>query len=545
MTEPGAITDWKSRILVFLAVLLAVAPRLFCLDIPLISDEGAYAYMADMLRHGGLPYVDAFDHKPPLIYYLFCASFALFGHGVTSPRILAMIFTAIACLLLLLLIHRFTKNLAAALFGSMLLGLSTISVAYIGFGPNTELFTLPFIIGGIMLLHDEDLSPGIAFASGLLFGTGFIIKQPVAVIAVCAFIVPGVRLLQKSAARFFATLCMFTLGSTLPFGAVTVYYAARGAFRPYWDSILSYNLGYMGIVTPAQSFKGLYASLVGIFLYDPVTWCAGIAGFVLLLKSSRRTWDKAYLVIILIGAGYAVSMGRSFKCYYFVLLVPILCLAAGIGLAETMTMVCRPYVRAASVMLVGISYGIVLWFLPSSGMDLKQWAEFDSYFKLPLQARSVGDYLRRIAFPDARLFIVGSESSIHFYSGLRGASRIFYFWPLVMETRMKEALQRELLTDLAVRPPDYVVVINETYSLGMGTVDGDRFIATLFDRFSRYELIGVVSDSDASLVTDDRNAMRTVVAGGASMLVLARTGVGTNRGITFEKLLGKKAADVR
>ena len=41
------------------------------------------------MLHGYLPYRDIFDHKPPLIYVWYAASFLLFGQNIVAPRILA------------------------------------------------------------------------------------------------------------------------------------------------------------------------------------------------------------------------------------------------------------------------------------------------------------------------------------------------------------------------------------------------------------------------------------------------------------------------
>ncbi|NDJ78092.1 MAG: hypothetical protein GYB65_17730, partial [Chloroflexi bacterium] len=43
------------------------------------ADNGAYAYSAQVIRDGGMPYRDAWDHKPPLIAYLNALAFTVGG----------------------------------------------------------------------------------------------------------------------------------------------------------------------------------------------------------------------------------------------------------------------------------------------------------------------------------------------------------------------------------------------------------------------------------------------------------------------------------
>ena len=56
-----------------LFAVLALLARLWSLQVPLSEDAGAYLYVGDVIRDGGLPYVDAADNKGPLTYLLFGA----------------------------------------------------------------------------------------------------------------------------------------------------------------------------------------------------------------------------------------------------------------------------------------------------------------------------------------------------------------------------------------------------------------------------------------------------------------------------------------
>ena len=44
--------------------------RINIVNIPLDRDEGMFGYMGQLILDGGLPYLDAFDHKPPVVFYL-------------------------------------------------------------------------------------------------------------------------------------------------------------------------------------------------------------------------------------------------------------------------------------------------------------------------------------------------------------------------------------------------------------------------------------------------------------------------------------------
>ena len=61
---------------------------------PLFRDEGFYAAVAQQLLDGGIPYRDAFDNKPPLVFVWYALSFAMFGENVWAPRLLVSLLLA-------------------------------------------------------------------------------------------------------------------------------------------------------------------------------------------------------------------------------------------------------------------------------------------------------------------------------------------------------------------------------------------------------------------------------------------------------------------
>ena len=83
-TEPAGGTSprrgsqrvlWAVGLVVILLVALAIKePELL---LPIGPDQGTYSYVAERILDGQLPYVDAWDNKPPATYYLHAAVLAL------------------------------------------------------------------------------------------------------------------------------------------------------------------------------------------------------------------------------------------------------------------------------------------------------------------------------------------------------------------------------------------------------------------------------------------------------------------------------------
>ena len=67
------------------------------------SDESFLGAQAEVINHGGKLYEEAADRKPPLVPYLYAATFALFGTtALWSVRVIAMLAVALTALFLAL-----------------------------------------------------------------------------------------------------------------------------------------------------------------------------------------------------------------------------------------------------------------------------------------------------------------------------------------------------------------------------------------------------------------------------------------------------------
>src|SRR2546426_4055419 len=67
--------SWVLGLLAALVVgLVAKEPEIL---LPIGPDQGTYSYLAERILEGGLPYVDAWDNKPPATYYAHAAVLSL------------------------------------------------------------------------------------------------------------------------------------------------------------------------------------------------------------------------------------------------------------------------------------------------------------------------------------------------------------------------------------------------------------------------------------------------------------------------------------
>lgn len=528
-------------VLLALVALAAVSPRLLYLEVPYERDEGAYAYVAETIGRGGLPYVDAFDMKPPLVYYLYHFSFTLFGHSVAAPRITALLFTLATCMLIGGIVYRSTRDRAAAAAAMLLFGLSSSSPAYTGFNSNTEIFTLPMIVGALYLLTGRDVSALRAAASGLLLGIGFMVKQSVAPTLLVGVLVVLIRN-RDSAKDLFRRGAIFSIAASIPLAVVCAAFYLRGEFGTFLVGLYRFNADIIMVYAPSfsESLGFLKDGIPSILRMDPVPWILGILGLAalpLVKGSDAFRIVRWVLPFFLVAGGVSVSLGKYYYGHYFLFILPFLPIVAGVGIGRFFGER-RP---AVGHLVLGVamlvSVGFNLRYFGMSHRDLLG----ECYGQQPFyQSVSVGEYLKRKFVQNGTAFIIGSEPQILVYSGMRSVSRFGYLYPITMKSTFQSAFQEELFRELVRTPPNCLVFVNCHPSHFLDPFRHRSLIGGLAAILSGYELIAVSLYGTDSVIEDPNRVRDTTLLGAQSAVWILRapTAEGSPSGITFGKLAG-------
>src|SRR4051812_12012355 len=69
---------WPAWLCFAAIVVVYIAFRFHSLPIPLDRDEGMFGYAGQRILEGGKLYVDAVDHKPPGVFYLYALALSFF-----------------------------------------------------------------------------------------------------------------------------------------------------------------------------------------------------------------------------------------------------------------------------------------------------------------------------------------------------------------------------------------------------------------------------------------------------------------------------------
>jgi len=354
------------------------------------SDETFLATQAEVISDGGKLYEEAADRKPPLVPYLYAATFAAFGTtALWSVRVVAMLAVALTALLLAIEARRRYGNRAAWIAGVLMVLASVAFAPQDGQAANFEVFMLPAMTAAVLLARrGRGVSSGVAVAFATLA------KQTGA-----ATLIPVLYLLWKQRGKRGAADALG--GFTLPLALVAL--AVGPGELLFWT--LSGNGSYLGIT---RHFGAVLLALVlmtaGFAIANlPIVWTLPRAW------RERRTVGRGDtdLWLWLLSAGLSVAVGlRFFGHYYLQLLPPLVLLTAGVLVRSSGRAVKRTIALSAGIATVCAGLGFLV-----------------KPFNEKAQYKSVSEYLKMTAGANDRILVWGHVPEIYWASGQQPATR--------------------------------------------------------------------------------------------------------------------------
>ena len=274
-------------------------------------DESLYFIMAQQWRAGHLPYTTVWDNKPIGIYVIFAAFQAVIP-GVAAMRVATSVCVALLAATVFRITEILTQNRQAAWLAGGLLLLCSLSND--GLSANTELFMASFTALGVLAVLDG--AP--AWAAGLALGCGFMVKY---VMAPVAFFILLLLYRQRGAKAALAAM----VAAIVPALAAAALYAAAGQLPLWWDCSVVSNLRRAGVGLKPGALE--WALSTQFWRWGPLYITAlGIA-----VTAWRRRFEENFLLLWLLGGLLGAISAKSFYDHYFLQILPVLCVLAGLA----------------------------------------------------------------------------------------------------------------------------------------------------------------------------------------------------------------------
>ncbi len=381
-------------LLVLAVIALTVALRLPAFFVEVFnSDETFLATQAEVIQAGGDLYKEATDRKPPLVPYLYAATFEIFDtNELWTVRVVAMGAAALTAILLALEARRRYGPRAAWIAGLLCAFALVAAAPQDGQAANFEIFMLPSMTAAILLARR-----GHGAAAGLAVALATLAKQTGAIT-----LLPVLYLIARARGRRGIAETLGGFGVPLVLMALLL-----GPGQVIYWTVIG-NGSYVGV-------KTISTYVVLSFLLMTLAWIGCNLPMVVQLPkawTNRKKisldgnndldlwlWVASAMISILIGL-------RFFGHYYLQLIPPVVLLATGA--------LSRSSKRVATITIVAT--GILALIISTAG-----------YFFLPFGSepkyQAVSRYLTAHSSANDRLLVWGSVPEIYYESGVQPATR--------------------------------------------------------------------------------------------------------------------------
>jgi len=454
MTTSSRIGPW--RILIVAALLLLL---FFMRWAPhgslsaLAADSSINLYIGQQINNGLTPYADAWEDKPPLIFWL--NAFALrFTPG--SAR-------GIVCLAYVFVLAFFIAAWAAlrprvGTYPTMFALLLVVNLLpEVMLGPNvTEVFSLPFQAISFLLLcreAEDGSQPYYPALQGLLAAALFQLRaNNTAVIGLYIIVSLFEHIRHREIRRLVVSLAVFVAAFAVGNAAVLWTIIERGCFRQYWDAVFRFG-GQYSTMRPA--IMHVYAVSVGLLKLSRFGGSLIAGATVAAVVAARPSWTNvrdrfamlALALFVLEVAGSAVS-GRAFEHYFIMWLLPATMMAGlftqkcsdAIGLR---TFAVASFCGACAILLAGS--------VLDSGREIGE-----AVVKFNDRQANVVQYVRQRITPADRVFAWNGFGDLPFRLGTRPATRFFHA-AAMLNVQAYRAQATEALRDVLRLRPKFIL----------------------------------------------------------------------------------------
>ena len=433
-------------------------------------DSGIFAYTGQIIADdGGLPYRDAWDNKPPGVYYINALAFKLFGVNLWALFTIETAFTLAASFLFWWLLRSIFQHEWVALAGVLMFVLFVRHGALVRDSNRTEVYAiLPQVMClalGYQFLRRPSIRWGLAL--GLAASLAFLIRQTTVGVAL-AFI-PAILITHHPTLtdpRRWRWLASMIAGGLAGLGITALYFLAQGAlddliqatfvmpsqFHEWVGRAEPHRLPFFITVLTANYFWQIFLPMLPFFMH--VGW--GIHRRWDNYDRTLMTWAIAMFVVDL----FTIDLtGRSYE-HYYVTLMPSLVLVLTFSLHRLVTHPYPPHVVRASVGYLFFMMVLVV------GSFIREYVDQRGTPFGPVQDDVVAVYLQENTDPDDTVLVWGASSAINFQSRRDSPTEHHYAYALLVPGMTTEADIQNFMDELNHAQP--AIIVDRAIS------DGDR-----------------------------------------------------------------------
>ncbi len=187
-------------LLVLAAITVLVRLPFFFHDV-IDPDESTFILMGQDIVDGNLPYDKQWDLKPPLLFYSFAATIAVFGKSIPAIRLAGLLCVLAASSLIFLCAEKLRGPRTGFIAAFLFIVTSTFSEA--GAGTVSEIVAVVPLAAAMLVLLKEQVRARDFFLAGFFISLACLVRLNLGYLAPCRRTAPAWRLVCPPARRSF------------------------------------------------------------------------------------------------------------------------------------------------------------------------------------------------------------------------------------------------------------------------------------------------------------------------------------------------------
>ncbi len=418
-----------------------------------------FLYTGWRILNGDIPYLQIWDHKPPLVYFVNAIGLGLSGESFWGVWLVRLFCLSFSVYITWLLLEKYFGSLVAMLTSIIWV---TNLPPILGQGNFTTEYTIPLQALALYLaalaFERRDKSFLRYFLIGVLGGLAFTTKQT----SIGLWLAIGLFLLidgftNKQLKSNLLRFSGLTAGSLLVIALTLVGFKLSNTLSDFWDQAFLFNFAY---IAPGEAnfFSRLFqlvnpAELGGVALYY-LGGLGAMAGIFIYLNRSKHSKLTPLYGMILVGlldllieTVFTNLPGKTFNHYYLTFF-PVLTFFCGLlfsqlsGLKIWDSKNKRSHQRAFLILITLFSIFPLI----------KTWETSLTKPDYRVNEMLIKHILDQTE-PDDPILIWGAESMINFYTKRAAPTRYVYQYALVTPGYTTEEKVLEFLDNLLENPP--------------------------------------------------------------------------------------------
>lgn len=434
-------------------------------------DSGVFLYIGRGILLGKLPYLDFWDHKGPLIYYINALGLFFSANSYWGIWLVEFLFLTLTIYLSFSLMKdKFGDWIAFAGTALWLLALGRIFTIQFGAGNHVEEYALFFYVAQIYLFFQEDQRSQKKwkfFLIGVFAGMGILLRPNLSspLLAIYLTMLWSIRVLKKDEKLgVIYNLARLTIGTVAPLAAVVIYFWHKQALQYLLDDALLYNFFYTGSGSLYVSAFTSSFNVLGL-----VNGMGALVWLLLIFFPNKmeiftgdQNFNRFLALVFPVEIIFSLISGHGYV-HYFISWLPLLGLSSCVFMQTARQLLEQKsgrftvrYIRAAFILM------IVAQAIPF-GSDLRPYftalmknIKTGSIFVADENRSPEWDGIKQlyeIAPKGSEVIFWGNEVQYNFIMELPVPSRYLYVYPFLSPDYARLDMQQEFLTTLKTRQP--------------------------------------------------------------------------------------------